>query len=102
MDIQFANISETRTKMPDLTKKALDNGLVIILKNGKPLLGLVAYKELQGYQKWKEQQDKLKAFQEWEETLPELEISDKQAKSIAEAKKDQGVIMTAEQLNKKI
>ncbi len=77
MTVQFANITETRTKMTTLTKRALEEGLVILLKNGKPLLGLLDYKEVEGYNKWKEEQRLLKDLDfralESHEITPEIQ-----------------------------
>ena len=85
--MHFANITETRTQMPALTKKALTGEEVILLKNGKPLLGLLDYREMIAYKKWKNEQQKKNEFETWLKSLPEESLPLEFTESISAAKK---------------
>lgn len=57
---KFINITEIRTKIADLAKNARSDQEVILLRNGKPTLVLVGYKEFEKYQEWKDKVKKAK------------------------------------------
>ncbi len=88
MNTQFANITETRTKMPILTKQALNGDVVILLKNGKPLLGLLDYNEILEYQSWKQEQAKKIQFEEWKNALESEKITQKQEQEILDSQSE--------------
>lgn len=58
MITEFANMTELRTQVPSLEKRAKKNGYIVLLKNGKPTLGLIDYAELLVFEQWKTAQKK--------------------------------------------
>ena len=57
MNNKIANITDVRKKMPELEKQT-KKGCVTLLKNGKPVLGLINYNDLTAFIEWKEKQKK--------------------------------------------
>ncbi len=86
---QFVNVTEARAHITNLaTQAANDDSFVILLKNGKPIGSLINSRDTEAFRKWKEDQALKKKFEEWAEKLPTMEISEEQARSIAEAREE--------------
>ena len=90
----FANITEIRTKMTSLTKQVLEDGFVILLKNGKPLLALLDYRDMEEYQQWKEEKTLRKKHEEWKASLPTRAATKEEERAIEEAEKSDSITMT--------
>jgi len=101
MNITYANVTEARSQITNLATQAKDS-FIILLKNGKPVGGLINNQDIEDFRKWKEDRALKENFEAWAKTLPVMEISEEQAKSLAEAreeiKKSETKSMTVDEL----